>query len=112
MIRLKEGVSLAGMAPQALLMIIAIDQAYEQHGAAETVITSGNDSRHSLTSLHYAGCAFDFRTRDPMTGQSVFRSGVQPEDVARSIKVRLGIDFDILAEKDHIHAEYQPRRPA
>lgn len=112
MLSLKIDVSLSGLTPQTVLMASVVDQVYVKNGADTTVITSCNDSAHSQTSLHYSGNALDFRVRDPMTGKSVFAENVTAQHVANEIKAALGRDFDVLNEGDHLHVEYQPRRPA
>jgi hypothetical protein len=67
------------------------------------VVTSVNDGSHSYSSLHYSGCAADLRIRN-------LPEHTMPEDVANEIKERLGKDFDVIVEKDHIHMEYQPKK--
>jgi len=74
---------------------------YNMYGQ-ELVITSVCDGKHSYTSLHYTGCAFDCRIRYFTTDEQL--------NVALDIQNRLGKDFDVIAETDHIHIEYQPRK--
>jgi len=97
---LKKGVKIQGISNEMLLGLFVADQVYQEHGY-ELTITSVIDGRHSKTSLHYSGNGGDLRTRDI------------PEDdrepIRASIKERLGIDFDVILESDHIHMEYQPR---
>jgi hypothetical protein len=97
-----DSVRLTGMRPELLFAMMVANEVYAGHNEI-LVITSVNDGRHSLTSLHYAGCAFDCRTR-------CFPSHEYATAVALEIKRRLGLDFDVLFEGDHIHVEYQPRR--
>lgn len=99
---LKPGVKLAGLQPQILLAAVVASEVYSEHGVQLCVITSANDGNHSHTSLHYSGNAIDLRTRN-------LPPGAAPE-IAKIIKERLGRDFDVLFEGDHIHIEYQPRR--
>jgi conjugal transfer mating pair stabilization protein TraG len=66
-----------------------------------TMITSGNDAQHMAGSLHYQDRALDFRTRD-----------LSPVDVQRwaaAIRSRLGPDYDVVIESDHIHIEHDPK---
>ena len=98
---LKEGVVTNGIRQELLLALIVANDVYSQHGK-DLVVTSLNDGKHSLTSLHYSGCAADLRTH-------YFEDAEDVKDVAASIKNRLGIDYDVVVEKDHIHMEYQPR---
>ena len=112
MIRLKTGVSLSGLSVQALLAMRIAEGVYEQHERT-LWITSVNDSKHSQTSLHYSGNAFDVRTWN-------LEDVDEAKMVHCEIKEALGIDFDVIYEHDHrnkesgnnshIHIEYQPRR--
>jgi hypothetical protein len=68
----------------------------------ELVITSGTDSKHMEKSLHYAGRALDFRTRDLKDLPAVTA-------VAQSLKGALDRAYDVVVEKDHIHVEYDPK---
>ncbi len=102
MIRVKDdSVNIAHLTTGALLALYVADQVYSLKNY-ETVITSGNDAKHSKTSLHYSNNAFDLRTRH------MRESDKQP--IADDIKVRLGQDFDVVLEHDHLHIECQPRR--
>jgi len=69
--------------------------------ASDAYITSGNDSKHAKGSKHYSGDALDLRTRD-----------MSPVDVQRwatSIRGRLGRDYDVVIESDHLHVEHDPK---
>lgn len=101
--RLKDSsVNVIGLRPEMLLAIMICKEVYAEE-RTELVITSINDGVHSLTSLHYSGCAIDLRTRN-------FKSKAHAKNVADKINDRLTIDYDVVAEADHIHLEYQPRR--
>lgn len=102
MLKIKPGASLLGLAPQMIVALIAAESAYKRRGA-DLVITSGSDGHHSLTSLHYAGHAIDLRTRNLKPGEA--------GDIARELKEALGEHFDVVLESDHLHLEYQQRRP-
>lgn len=72
-------------------------------GLEELECTSGPDGSHSWTSLHYAGCAPDLRTRT-----------MTKEQKARFLergREELGHDFDLVDEGSHIHMEWQPKGP-
>ena len=83
---------------------MAIRDEYRQHNI-EVVITSGNDGRHSVTSKHYAGNALDIRTRTLPSPEEDGRA------IAQRLNQSLGRDFDVIFEGDHIHVEYDPKRP-
>jgi len=99
-IRLKEGVKAAGLRPEAMLAIIVALSVYQEFGY-ELVITSLVDGKHSRGSLHYSGAGIDTRTRHMVDAHK--------KQVADEIQVRLGPDFDVVLEKDHIHIEFQPK---
>lgn len=96
-----DSINPAGIRPELVLALFIADQVYAIHGT-ELVITSLVDGRHSHTSLHYAGCAADLRTRNLPESKR--------QTVAEEIKARLNRHYDVLFEGDHIHMEYQPRR--
>ncbi len=52
------------------------------------------------TSLHFSGKAIDLRTRDMAAGKE--------QKVVEALKTKLGNNFDIVLESDHIHLEYDP----
>jgi len=97
---LKQGVKLTNLQPQILLAIMVVDGIYSKHGK-ELVITSLDDSKHGSATLHGKGLAFDCRT-------SYFLNG-EPERVVNEIRAKLGTDFDVLFEGDHIHCEYDAK---
>jgi len=98
---LKQGVSINGVKPEIVFAIDVVSGIYESF-AAELVITSINDSKHGYGSLHYIGYAFDCRIRNVEEGQI--------QHLVPEIKQKLGNDFDVLLEKDHIHIEFQPKK--
>lgn len=88
-----------GMRVELLFALGITDGVYREEGV-ELVITSLNDGHHSHQSFHYSGNAADLR---------IWHLADPAATVAR-IKERVGPDYDIILEKDHIHIEYQPRR--
>lgn len=73
----------------------------------DTVITSGNDGKHSRLSKHHDNAAVDCRTKD-----------VTPSKMRRiltELKRACGIDFDIVWEhrgkpNEHLHIERHPKQ--
>lgn len=64
-------------------------------------VTSGYDGSHRAQSLHYAGLAEDYRTRD-----------VAPAHLPAmvdSVRSILGSDYDVVLEPDHLHVEFDPK---
>lgn len=98
MLRLKEGVSLRKLSPQATLLAVVMDQIYQANGIRDCVITSGDDGKHRPDSKHYKGDALDFRTRDLTSAKQV--------KVVAEARAALGRHFDIVLESDHVHAEF------
>ena len=94
---LKDGVKIANMKPQLILGIMCAMDIYRKHGQ-ELVITSLDDSVHGKDTLHGQGLAVDFRTN--------YFIPEEAKKVCYEISIRLGKDFDVVLEKDHIHLEY------
>ena len=64
----------------------------------ELVITSTYEGNHSAGSLHYANQAYDIRMPDKETTA-----------LSLELMTRLGSNFDVVIERDHIHIEYDPK---
>ncbi len=100
--RLKAGVRVLGARPETILAMQAAADVLRRHDV-ELVITSVTDGRHSRGSAHYAGNAFDFRTRHMGQGQ--------PVRVKAELTQARGGDYDVVLEETHIHVEYDPKQP-
>ena len=101
--QLKEGVHPHGIEPELVLGLTIANSVWRDLKLPDLVVTSLLDGAHSSTSLHYAGAAADLRTNN-----------LEPAELATAaaeLKRRLGRHYDVLIEVDHIHLEYQPRRP-
>lgn len=98
---LKEGVSLVGLRPEALLGIQVAAGCYGNLGCDTVVITAVTDGKHGRGSLHFVGQAFDLRTRGLMPGLV--------EELAKLLRDSLGAEFDVVLESTHIHVEFQPK---
>lgn len=98
--KLKKGVNLQGVRPELVFAMMIVAIIYKEKGSL-LVITSIVDGKHSDTSLHYTGCAFDCRIKNTSTAQVGM--------IKSAIKEALTEDFDVVLEKTHIHIEYQPR---
>jgi hypothetical protein len=95
--QLKPGVKAKGLQPEILLAIMVAQQVYRELNKP-LVITSLLDGVHMNTSLHYKGLAVDLR---------IFIDIDVPQTVL-TLKQRLGGDYDVVQESDHIHIEFQP----
>jgi len=62
------------------------------------MITSANDSKHRVDSLHYRGRALDYRIFD-------VPADVLPT-IHRILRWNLSPEFDVILEDDHLHIEY------
>ena len=93
-----NSVKLAGLRPEVVVAMVIADQVYAKHDKA-FVITSVTDGKHSDTSLHYTGNAFDCRIYDD----------IDNEALRDEIKGKLNVDFDVVLEGNHIHIEFQPK---
>lgn len=99
---IKSGVRLHGIRPELAIAYIIAVQIFTRHGV-DAVITSCIDGKHSIGSLHYAGCALDLRSRDiPEAKRPVVKA---------ELAAALGDDFDVVLEKNHFHIELQPKQP-
>lgn len=96
-----DTVRVKGISTELLFGLMVANDVYKNHGQ-ELIITSLVDGKHSETSLHYDGDAADLRTY-------FFKDKKEIEQVAQELRERLGPDFDIVVEKDHIHMEFQPK---
>jgi hypothetical protein len=97
---MKMNVLLDGVSDEMMHAAAIIDNAMQRYLGAEAVITSGKDGVHSRTSLHYSGNALDFRTRDMKPTMRKLMRDIIAE--------KLGKDYDVVLESDHLHVEYQP----
>jgi len=62
------------------------------------IITSTYEGNHGVGSLHYADDAYDCKSPKENRLKCV-----------NEIKVKLGKDYDVIDEKDHIHIEWDPK---
>jgi LysM repeat protein len=100
-------VDIDSLEPAMAPVIRAVAEAAQRLGLPQPVITSGNDSRHSAGSLHYADRALDFRGNNITDAQ-----GFALQNEVRRI---LGPGYDVIFEtfsanpsNDHLHVEYDP----
>lgn len=99
--RFKADVDPGGIRPEIILALMVAERIWAQQGA-EVVVTSMLEGRHSPTSLHYSGQAVDIRRwnlRDPEAAVQALREALPANQ------------YDVILEKDHIHVEWQPKRP-
>lgn len=102
---LKVGVTLT-VTPQIDRMIRVAEVAFSKVMGAhfQVVITSGNDGTHMAGSLHYQNAALDFRTGHAWVPPLMTEEEAQ--ELHEEYKALLGAGYDVVLEKDHLHAEY------
>ena len=102
-IALKSSARVRGLTVEALFAIRGAEGVFEDRKLGLMTLTSVTDGKHSAGSKHYSGHAFDIRTRD-----------ISPEQwqlIASDIRERIGSEYDVVVEKDHIHVEFDPKTP-
>ena len=99
--KINPNVNLEGVSPEIAVALTVVSWVYWQY-CEQITVTSCKDGKHSRASLHYIGHAIDLRTKD--------MSKQMAEAISNDIRERLGLQFDVVKEKDHIHIEFQPKR--
>lgn len=100
---LKHSARVTGLRSEALFAMIVAEGVFRDKGLGPCVVTSCTDGLHGRGSKHYVGSAFDIRTRD-------LRADVI-QMLATEIKERLGTEYDVVVEPDHLHLEHDPKQP-
>ena len=95
--RLKPGVRIHGVNATVVLALVVASDIYDAIGD-DMIITSLIDGRHMHGSLHYVGAAVDLRMPTHFV-----------EEIVDELKERLGDQYDVVLESDHIHIEFQPK---
>lgn len=108
MIRVKDrSVRIAQLHQSLWHAVYQFDELRRKHGLnTDTVITSGNDGKHSYGSLHHMDRAVDLRTKDCAPGVM--------ETIVSQLQKALGVDFDVIWEyvgtpNEHLHIESHPK---
>ncbi len=98
MYELKDGVRIF-MTPAVSTIIGAVDDVLHEYNL-HAIITSGNEGRHSMESKHQYNGAIDFR---------IWNWPAEYKELVEKIREKLGKDFDVVMEPDHLHVEYDPK---
>lgn len=106
MLSIKKGVKLTGIKPEIVLAAYIMDQVYSQYGIPDCVITSGLDGTHMKHSKHYTGEAFDFGVKQTPT---TYYADNLLYKIVDAVQMRLGENYDVIFETNHIHCEYDPK---
>ncbi len=99
-VKMKEGVVMVGTSHTLFEIIRVARQVYSALDKA-VVITSGIDGSHRKDSLHYVGKALDLRTRHLTHDEK--------NEVRDEMRAKLGDNYDVVLESDHLHVEYDPQ---
>lgn len=85
-----------------------VDSVYNETVGHDAQVTSATDGTHGTSSFHYDGNAVDVRTWDPAAAPGTQLPSAEREELAARLRDALGPDYDVAAEPDHIHIEYDP----
>jgi len=105
----KVGVNISGAKPEITSIYDDIVEVWQTRNAGvRPVITSGNDGKHKVGSLHGKNLAIDVR------GNNIPLS--KAYELRTALAARLGRDYDVLFEEfgignpnNHFHIEYDPK---
>lgn len=99
-ILVKDGVIIKEINWQFIYLLDTVKQTWEHHEERYPVLTSANDGKHMISSLHYKNLAWDWRIRH-----------LTPEETkywVQRLKQVITSDFQVILEKDHVHTEFDP----
>jgi len=94
---IKAGVDISRLRPEIRKKLNEIARIVWETEHQELVITSTYEGSHSEGSLHYANLAVDIR---------IYKHGLE---LRSDLRNKLGSDYDVILEADHIHIEYDPK---
>jgi len=94
---IKAGVDISRLRPEIRKKLNEIARRAWSIGGEELIITSTYEGLHSEGSLHYANLAVDIR------------KGPSGNMLCDELQNKLGMDYDVVLESDHIHIEYDPK---
>lgn len=101
---LKEGVRVLGIRPETVIAMQEAAAVCAEY-AVPFMVTSVIDGTHKRASEHYSGCAFDMRRPDWPS----FGNPTQAAAFTGALQARLGTDYDVVLEGDHLHVEFDPK---
>jgi len=94
---IKAGVDISRLRPEIRKKLNEIARRVWAIEQKELIITSTYEGSHSEGSLHYANLGVDIRR------------GKHGQEVRDELRDKLGMDYDVILEADHIHIEYDPK---
>ena len=99
MFSIKTGVKLIGVRPEMAVVDLVVDQVYTKHGIERCQLTSCVDGTHRRQSAHYTGRAKDYGVKKTDTE---YYPGDVCQKIVDEIQMRLGNEFDVLYEVNHL----------
>lgn len=108
MLTIRADVRLCGFRPELVLACVITNSLLERYGY-DGELTGGIEGKHSRTSLHHTGSAFDLILKHIPDGANVHHEYARIRD---ALSAALSLDFDVVFEDNpiHLHIEYQPKR--
>jgi len=97
---IKNGVNVVGLQKEIIIALPTIDNVVSSE-VSYLVITSALEGQHGKGSLHPLGYAIDIRL--PYKDESL------NVKIVNALKIRLGKDYDVVLETNHIHIEFDPK---
>jgi hypothetical protein len=94
-------VKISGICTELAIALLMANEVYQKYGH-EMVITSIKDGKHMDGSKHYIGAGADLRIKNFNRVPTVMA-------VMDEIREKVGADFDVVLESDHIHIEFDPK---
>lgn len=105
MIRFSPRFTPAGLKPEITCIFCILDS-YSSRNGLEFILTAGINRGHMPKSLHHVGLALDFTWRGYKKEDE---DNLDGKDVAAALSNLLGPTYDVVAEEDHEHLEFQPK---
>ena len=94
---IKAGVDISRLRPEIRKKLNEIARRVWDIEHEELVITSTYEGNHSEGSLHYADLAVDIRREE------------DGQHVRDELRDKLGMNYDVVLESNHIHIEHDPK---
>lgn len=96
----KEGIDVNGIHPMMMAAVPIICRVFHAFDSP-ALCTSGLEGEHDPASLHYVGCAMDWRIW--------YVDDAALEELVKALQEDLGPDYDVVLEATHIHVEFDPK---
>jgi len=94
---IKAGVDISRLKREIRRSLSVVENIYNKYNE-ELIVTSTYEGNHGAGSLHYANDAYDAR-----------KANLNRQLIIDETKKKLGKNFDVVIEANHIHVEYDPK---